>query len=168
MWEEREQKALDTLKERLNAAISQPLHIKDWSLPFNIFSDANEYSVAGALSQTDKLGNERPIAFFSKKLNSTQRAWSTIEKEAFAVLEALKRFESYVFGHEIHVYSDHNPLSYLTASAPNSAKLLRWSLALQNFNIKFHYKAGSSDAMAVPDGLTRLGPSDDGLGRNSR
>ena len=113
---------------------------------------------AGALSQTGKLDHERPIAFYSKKLNATQRAWSTIEKEAFAVLEALKRFEPFIFGHEIHVFSYHNPLSYLTTSAPNSAKLLRWSLALQSFNIKFHYKAGKSNAMIVPDCLTRLGP----------
>jgi hypothetical protein len=100
------------------------------------------------------LGHERPIAFFSRKLNSTQRAWSTIEKEAYAVLEALRRFESFVFSHEVFVYSDHNPLSYLTVSAPNSAKLLRWSLALQNFNLKFRYKAGKSAAMSVPDCLT--------------
>jgi hypothetical protein len=163
-WGEVEQKSLDTLKESLNAAISQPLHIIDWSLPFNIYSDASDATVAGVLSQTDQRGHERPIAFYSKKLNATQRAWSTIEKEAFAVLEALKRFETFVFGYQIHVYSDHNPLSYLTASAPNSAKLLRWSLALQSFNIKFHYKAGKSDAMAVPDCLTRLGPCDDGGG----
>jgi hypothetical protein len=53
VWGEKEQQALETLKESLNAAISQPLHIINWSLPFNIFTDANEFTVAGALSQTD-------------------------------------------------------------------------------------------------------------------
>jgi hypothetical protein len=157
-WSDVEQRSFDSLKKSLNTAISQPLHIIDWLLPFNIFADASDLIVAGALSQTDKLDHERPIAFYSKKLNATQRAWSTIEKEAYAVLEALKRFETFIFGHEIHVFSDHNPLSYLTTSAPNSAKLLRWSLALQSFNVKFHYKAGKSNAMIVPDCLTRLGP----------
>jgi ABC-type lipoprotein release transport system permease subunit len=70
----------------------------------------------------------------------------------------------FVFGYEIHVYSDHNPLTYLTASAPNSARPLRWSLALQRFNIQFHNKAGKSAAMAIPDCLTRFRPSDDGDG----
>ena len=74
------------------------------------------------------------------------------------MLEALKRFETFIFGHEIHVFSDHNPLSYLTTSAPNSAKLLGWSLALQSFNVKFHYKAVKSNAMIVPGCLTKLGP----------
>jgi len=120
--------------------------------------------VAGILSQTSVNGDEMPITFYSKKLNNTQKAWATIEKEAFAVLEALNRFRSWIFGYKIHVYSDHNPLSYLTEAVPKSAKLLRWALALQNFDIDFHYKAGKSRAMAAPDCLSRLGQGDDGVG----
>ena len=63
-------------------------------------------------------GNEYPTAFYSKKLSDKQRAWSTIEKEAFAVPEALNRFRSWIFGYKIFIYSDHNPLSYLTESVP--------------------------------------------------
>jgi hypothetical protein len=37
-----------------------------------------------------------------------------------------------------NVISHHNLLACLTA--PKSAKLLQWSLALQNFNLHFHYK----------------------------
>jgi RNase H-like domain found in reverse transcriptase len=68
----------------LNGAISQPLHIIDWSLPSNVYTVASDSNVTGALSQTDKLDHERPIAFYSKKLNTMQRAWSAIEKKAFA------------------------------------------------------------------------------------
>jgi RNase H-like domain found in reverse transcriptase len=63
-------------------AADQPLSIIDWSKPFNIHTDTSKYMVAGILSQTSEDGNENPTAFYSKKLNSTQRAWSTIEKEA--------------------------------------------------------------------------------------
>jgi hypothetical protein len=51
------------------------------------------------------------------------------------VLEALKRFYHWICGHEIHVFSDHNPLAFLTDAATESDKLLRWALALQNFDI---------------------------------
>jgi len=67
----------------------------------------------------------------------------------------------WIFGQKIHVYSDHNPLAYLTEAAPNSAK--RWALALQNFDLCFHYQAGSSSAMAVPDCLSRLESDDNWL-----
>lgn len=39
------------------------------------------------------------------------------------------------------MFSDHNPLTYLTKSAPKSMKLLRWSIALQDLNAKFKYRA---------------------------
>jgi hypothetical protein len=156
-WGARQQAAFDKLKRMLCDAACQPLHIIEWGKPFNVFSDASAYCAAGILSQTDDQGKERPIAFYSRKFNDTQRAWSTIEREAFAVLEAVKRFYHWIFGYEIHVFSDHNPLAYLTDAAPKSAKLLRWSLALQNFNLHFHYKAGKTPAMAAPDCLSRLG-----------
>jgi RNase H-like domain found in reverse transcriptase len=64
---------------------------------------------------------------------------SIIQKMAFAVLEALKRFKVFICGHELLVVNDYNPSSYLTTSASNSAKLLRWLLALQSFDVEFHY-----------------------------
>jgi hypothetical protein len=162
-WGIDEQKSFDKLKELLCNAANEPLCIIDWSKSFNIHTDASEYMVAGILSQTGEDGNECPIAFYSKKLNETQRAWSTIEREAFAVLEALNRFHSWIFGYRIFIFSDHNPLSFLTDSAFKSAKLLRWALALQNFDNCFNYKAGRSKAMAAPDCLSRMGPDDDGV-----
>src|ERR1043165_1693781 len=50
-------------------------------------------------------------------LNS-QMHWSTIEREAFAVIWALKRFRSWIFLSKIIIYSDHNTLSYLTDASP--------------------------------------------------
>ena len=56
--------------------------------------------IAGILSQTDEKGNENPTAFYSKKQNETQKAWYTVEKEAYAVIEALNRFRSWFFGYK--------------------------------------------------------------------
>jgi hypothetical protein len=155
-WGEAQERSFEELKSLLCQAASQPLYIIDWSRNFNIFTDSSDYCAAGVLSQTDAADRECPIAFYSKKYNDTQRAWSTIDKEAFACLEALRRFKHWIYGYRVHLYSDHNPLSYLTESVPKSAKLLRWALALQEFDIVFHYKAGKTSAMAVPDCLSRL------------
>ena len=112
--------------------------------------------VAGILTQTDDNGTERPIAFASHKLNKTQQAWSTIEKESYAALWGLKKYRQWIFGNEVTVYSDHNPITYLTEAAPKSAKLMRWALAIQEFNVKFRYKAGKSNTAA--DCLSRQLP----------
>jgi hypothetical protein len=114
--------------------------------------------VAGALSQLqlkeeisyvrdDGIG-EIPIAFCSQKLNKTQQAWSTIEREAYAVTVSLKKWNYLVFGAPIIVFSDHNPLTYIVESATTSAKLTRWSLALQEYEITFRYTKGKNNIVA--------------------
>ena len=83
--------------------------------------------MSAVLTQTGDDGTELPVAFSSTKLSQAQMAWSTIEREAYAVLVALKKYMNWIFGTQVTVYSDHNPLQYLIESAPKSAKLMRWS-----------------------------------------
>ena len=52
------------------------------------------------------------------KINETQSKWSTVEREAYAALVALRKYRSWLFGTDITVHSEHNPLLYLTESAP--------------------------------------------------
>ena len=52
------------------------------------------------------------------------------------------------FGKPVVVFSDHNPLTFLTETAPKSAKLMRWALALQEFDVTFHYRKGSLNVVA--------------------
>jgi RNase H-like domain found in reverse transcriptase len=69
---------------------------------------------------------------------------------------SLRKFRNWIFGADVTVYSDHNPLLYVTECASKSAKLMRWALALQEFNVKFKYKPGKATVAA--DYLSRLGP----------
>ncbi|GBN84296.1 Retrovirus-related Pol polyprotein from transposon opus [Araneus ventricosus] len=110
------------------------LHTPDISRPFWLYTDASATAIGACLAQHDDVGKELPIAFFSKKLTPTQMKWSTIEREVVC-LEALKKFDTWVFGGKIQVVSDHKPLTYLTNSTPHGAKLSRWALALQRYNL---------------------------------
>ena len=99
-------------------------------------------------------GSEKPIAFAWMKLSTTQSRWSTIEREAFAVIWALKTFKTWIILTRNVIFSDHNPLSFLTEAAPNGAKLTRWALALQELNVDFRYRSGRRHAAA--DFLSRM------------
>jgi len=70
------------------------------------------------------------------------------------MLFALERYGHWVLGTKMIVVCDHNPITYLTASAPKSAKLMRWSLALAEFDLEFQFKAGKLNIAA--DALSRL------------
>ena len=73
--------------------------------------------------------------------------------ESYALIWALNRFRDIIFGAQVKIYCDHNPLQYIKECAPKSAKLLRWALALQEFDIEFEYKKGARNVVA--DWLSR-------------
>ena len=147
-----ELQTFDKLKTALCS--KQLLYSPRYDRPFIVQTDASDYAVGACLSQNDDENNERPIAFASAKLTDTQKRWSTVEKEAYAIIFALHKFDHIVFGSQIILYTDHNPLQYIVACTPRSAKLTRWSLALQRFNITIKFRAGKENANC--DALSRL------------
>ena len=153
VWTATHQAAFDAMKKGLCEATK--LHIIEYGQPCGILTDASEKSVGSCLIQWDASGAEKPIAFASAKLSHTQMKWSTIEREAYAVIFALRKFRNFIFGSKITVFSDHNPLLYLRECAPKSAKLTRWALGLQEFDIIWNYRPGSKNQAA--DCLSRLG-----------
>ena len=106
------------------------------------------------LAQIDDEGNERPIMYVSTKLTETQLRWSVIAKESYAVIFALRKFDHIVYGQRIILYTDHNPLQYVTSSLFKDSKLVRWSLALQRYDITIKHRAGVLNANC--DCLSRL------------
>ena len=99
---------------------------------------------------------EHPLAFFSRKLNSHQKNYATIEKEALALLTSLQHFEVYVgsSSEPTVVYSDHNPLTFVTIMKGKNQRLLRWCLSLQEYNITIKHIKGKDNIVA--DTLSRM------------
>ncbi|XP_035217524.1 uncharacterized mitochondrial protein AtMg00860-like [Stegodyphus dumicola] len=82
-WKEEHDIAFEELK---NAPIKAPsLYTPVLGQPFIIHCDASQIGVAACLSQNF---NERnyPIAYASQKLTRAQQSWSTIEREAYAIV----------------------------------------------------------------------------------
>ena len=145
--------ALVSLKELLCQATIKPLHIIDVSKPISLYVDSSDYAVGAILTQSGVFGNgdlyqDYPVAFASAKFSSIQQRWATIEKEAYAALWGLQKFKHWLFGTSVTLYSDHNPLTFLTRTTSKSSKLVRWSLALQEYNVTFCYKSGITNEVA--------------------
>ncbi|GFS66274.1 retrovirus-related Pol polyprotein from transposon opus [Trichonephila clavipes] len=136
------------LKELLCEVTS--LATPDANLPFQVHCDASDYGVGCCLIQQDTEGIYRPIAFASQKFNATQKNWASIEKEAWAVLYGLNKFDKWIYGAKVEIISDHNPLKYLNQTTPKSPKLTRWALALQRWNHPITHRPGGACKELLP------------------
>jgi hypothetical protein len=144
--------SFQTLKDKLSS--SEVLHSPRYDRHFIISTDASEYAIGACLSQLNDDGIECPISFVSNKLTDTQCRWAVVEKEAYAIVYALEKFSTIVFNCRIVVYTDHNPLQYLTRCAPSSAKLMRWALHLNKYDLEVKYRPGILNGNA--DCMSRL------------
>ena len=67
---------------------------------------------------------------------------------------ALDKFRSYLVGSNIIIFTDHSALKYLLTKQNAKARLIRWVLLLQEFNLQIKDKKGVENVVA--DHLLRL------------
>ena len=106
----------------------------DWSTTFILQKDASAYGLGYFLSQLNSQGEEHPIAFASRKLLPSERNYSTIEREALAMVKGVKHFRTYLEGNRFTIHTDHNPLTHLSNLKDSHGRLARWALFLQPYS----------------------------------
>jgi hypothetical protein len=111
------------------------------------------------MHRENKEEKEVVIAYASRPLNDVEKNWSTIEKEAYAIVHAVKQFYPYLYEKRFQVLSDHKTLRELLRKKETSAKLARWALCMQDYDIAIDYRAGKVNQNA--DCLSRI-PETDG------
>ncbi len=122
-WSPTCQDAFESVKSLLCSATV--LAAPQMGQPFKLYVDACKVGAGAVLMQENQQGFDCPVSFFSKKFNSHQLNYSIIEKEALALIWALKHFEVYVGGgvRPLVVYTDHNPLQEVLGSDPGRAPI---------------------------------------------
>ncbi|CAM5079838.1 unnamed protein product [Eretmochelys imbricata] len=93
-----------------------------------------------------------PVVFLSKKLSKRESHWSISEKECYAIVYALEKLRSYVWGQRFNLQTNHAGLKWLHNAKGNNKKLIRWSLALQDFDFEIQHISGASNK--VTDALS--------------
>ena len=157
-WTSECEDSFNTLKTKLTTP--PVLAFPQFKTPFIVATDASDHAIGGVLSQVQD-GRERVIAYWSRQLQKAERNYSTIEREALAVVGAVKEFYPYLYGFQFKLLTDHNPLTSLKGLKDTGGRLARWLLYLQQFNFTFEHKSDSSNSNA--DTLSRMPPPSESL-----
>ena len=78
-WIDEHQKCFDAIKCVIGREVL--LAYADFNAPFEIHTDASKLQIGIVISQTGK-----PIAFYSRKMNSAQNNYTTMERSFFSVV----------------------------------------------------------------------------------
>ena len=148
-WHPEHKKAFEKLKQLICNA--SQLTYYDPKMPAVIQVDASQNALGAALTQ-----NGNVIAYASKSLTDTEKRYANIEREMLACVFGAERFDTYIFGREVIIESDHKPLEMIArknlASAP--VRLQRMLLRLQRYDYTIRYRPGKE--MTLADSLSRL------------
>ncbi|RVW24241.1 Retrovirus-related Pol polyprotein from transposon 297 [Vitis vinifera] len=125
-WDDKCQRSFELLKQFLTSA--PIVRAPNWELPFEVMCDSSDYAI-GVVLDKEKM-------------------------ELLAVVYALDKFTAYLIGSSIVVFTDHSALKYLLTKQDAKARLIRWILLLQEFNLQIRDKKGVENVVA--DHLSRL------------
>lgn len=142
--------AISALKETIVKAVRSTV---SEDLPFTVETDASDMAIAATLSQ-----DGRPVAFFSRTLHAAERRHCSIEKEAYAIVEAVRRWRHFLMGRRFTIITDQRSVSFMFAENHDSKikneKISRWRLELMPYKYEIVHRSGklnlAADALSRP------------------
>lgn len=160
IWNDHCEKAFQEIKNYLCSA--PILTIFDKNLPIFIYTDASIEGIGAVLKQRQENGEILPVAYFSKKLNTSQKRKKAIYLECLAIKEAIRYWQYWLIGSKFTVFSDHKPLENLNIRSRTDEELGDMVYYLSQYDFDIKYSPGSENLEA--DCLSRnavLSPSDE-------
>ena len=155
-WTKEAEQAFQTVKRRLSSPPA--VQFADFNRPFVLVTDASEVA-AGAVLMQQIDGKEAIVAVASTTFNTTEQRWCATEREAYAIVWAVQKFDYFLRGRKFLVKTDHKSLIYLDRTNFNNSKIARWQDKLSEYQFCVEYIEGHTnvfaDLLSRPCGLKK-------------
>lgn len=117
--------------------------------------DASDTAIGGAVNQLEN-NHWKPLAFFSKRLSSAERKYSTYDRELLSIYASIKHFQNLVEARAFTIYTDHKPLVFAFQQANEKAtpRQLRHLDLIGQFSTDIQHISGVDNVVA--DTLSRI------------
>lgn len=118
-------------------------------------ADCSGYALGGCLSQVDKHGRLRPVAYYSKRLSGAEANYPIHDKEMLAIITCLQEWKAELrsVAKPFTILSDHKNLDYFMTKRLLNERQARYYDVLQQFNFILKWRPGNS--CERPDALSR-------------
>jgi len=141
--------AFNELKKELEGATLQSI---DESIPFVVECDASEVAISATLNQ-----GGRPVAFMSRSLHGSELRYPAVEKEAMAIIEAVRKWRHFLAGRHFKLKTDQRSVVYMFDNRKRTKirnnKIQGWRLELASFSYTVEHRPGKDNV--APDSFTR-------------
>jgi hypothetical protein len=120
----------------------------DFTKPFAIYTNGSTKQLGAVITP-----DNRPIAFFSRKLSGAQSKYTVTKLELLAIDETLKEFKGMLWGQRLNVYTKHKNLTR-DGLGLTSDRVSRWRILLEEYAPEIIYIEGIHNTVA--DAISRL------------
>ena len=148
-WTKESQQAYEACKQGLTSD-ALVLHY-DGDRELRLACNTSSYGIGAVISHAMDDGQERPIAYASRTLSSSERNYAQIEREALSTVFGVTTFHQFLYGRRFTLITDPKPL--LAIFNPKSAiptlaasRMRRWALVLSAYDYEIEYKRSEDHA----------------------
>ena len=122
-------------------------------VPFVLECDASESALAATLNQGGK-----PVDFHSRTFSKSEARYSTVEKEAAAIMDGVRKWSHFLHGKYFTLITDQRAVSFMFNPSRlgkiKNMKIQTWRAELGNFDYEIQHRPGKENY--APDALSRF------------
>lgn len=134
--------------ELLKQTMTNPpmLVLPDFDKPFYIETDASGTGMGAVL-----MHNSHPIPYISEAFFDKNVMLSSYERELFAIVFAVKKWQHYLGIHPFVIRTDQRSLKYILEQKMATPFQQKWLSKLAGFDFAIEYKKGEENQAADPE-----------------